>query len=113
MGSKKNIALPNHEEQREEGFQLWTVMRFRAHPRNLTKKPLPESPQQALVGWRLWISRQIQRRRSVCTEGDAEPHIQVAARRCAREAKGGAADLRNALSPTAAPHNTNAGGTSR
>src|SRR3954466_13721991 len=47
------------------------------------------------------------RRRLVCTEGDAEPHIHVAARRCAREAKGGAADLRNALSPTAAPHNTN------
>src|SRR6476620_9384046 len=47
------------------------------------------------------------RPRLVCTQGDAEPHIHVPARGCAREAKGGAADLRNALSPTAAPHNTN------
>src|SRR5262245_39336219 len=46
-------------------------------------------------------------RRLVCTEGDAEPHIQVAARRRAGEAKGGAANLRNALSPTAATHNPN------
>src|SRR5262245_11818991 len=52
---------------------------------------------------RLWRTG----RRLVCTEGDAEPHIQVAARRCAREAKGGAADLRDTLSPTAASHNTN------
>jgi hypothetical protein len=47
------------------------------------------------------------RRRLVCTEGDAEPHIHVAARRCAREAKGRAADLRPALAPTTATHNTN------
>ena len=47
------------------------------------------------------------RRRLVCAEGDTEPHIQVAARRCAREAKRRAANLRNALSPATATHNPN------
>src|SRR6516165_3576167 len=47
------------------------------------------------------------RRRLVCTEGDTKPHIQVAAWRCAREAKGRAANLRSALSPAATTHNAN------
>src|SRR6516165_5736829 len=41
-------------------------------------------------------------------EADTESHINVSARRRAREAEGGTANLRNALSKRAATHYTNA-----